>query len=595
MSEQTITKETIDIWNDYPGMVFWEDAVVYLVQRFSDFDVTALEVTVDEQTLFDWKLSYSYDNINWSNPKPIDDWKGEAAYLAENGQYGDMKYVWVSIWITRHKPNHTQTGTMYLKKDTDTRISILRIGSITYRDEPLNFNDEAVANIQPFFEVIAHFPKWNFYDNQQINIRRWLDMCWSTTYSYGHVGVWFKTLPVESATVNTFANHVMRNVVAIKKIMIASPGNEIPSEKQVFTEWDMPLMDDFVIHVVDEVFKDTFGFNTVPLQKDYLYIPMLDRLFKVSNVQPGDKRFMGKVGWWECYLAKYEEDSTVNMAPGLKESMSKYAVIDDALDEFSDKFNIIEELEQFTSDTVLSEERISNMTADEKRAANDNYSNRLTDSTGFIDLKDTETQRAAYSKRLNILTVNPDGNALFPINMYNCGDLGQREVAMTYDLRDAVATSGNSLRVTETMALGFDFVAQGKFNGELFDLHPAMTVSFTRALKMSVTFHNNQAVNQPQYVFLLGEYYRIEIGYTRKINQLSVNIFMLVNGQKTPVWQDIYIVNKGMETDPFGVSPDTLIMYGGQWLAGNIEYTVDAKMIIKDSVIPILVMNKFGL
>jgi hypothetical protein len=585
----------ISIYSDYKGMIFWESAVVYFNQRFPNFDPDKFLVEVDEQNLFSFGVSYSYDNRNWSAPMDIGKWATESQYMELNGSSGSMPSVWISIWVKREMPNFQQTDTLYVEANINRSLPILRIGSISYDGEALDFNDEDIANAVSFYEVVSKFPKWNFYDNQQVNIRRWLDMCWSTTYSYGHVCVWFKTLPVTEETSNTLSNHVMRNVVAIKKIMVSSPNNEIPSEKQVYTEWDMPLMDDFVIHVVDETFKETFGQNTVPLQKDYLYIPMLDRIFKVSNVQPGDKRFMGKIGWWECYLAKYEEDSTVNMAPGLKDKMSVFPEIDEALDEFGSVFNVIEELEKFTSETVLSVEEISHATDDEKKEANDNYSQRLTDSTAYVDLKDTETQRAAYSKRLNIVSVNPDGNAVFPVNMYNCGDLGPREVAMTYDLLDAVSTSGNSLKVSESLLFGFDFVPQGKFNGELFDIHPSMTVSMSRGLQASITFQANQAVKKAPYVFVIGDYYRIEFSYAKALNQLSINFFLLEDGQKTQVYQDIYIVNGGIDTDPFGTSPNTLVMYGGSWLAGNISLEIDSKTIINDKAIPVLVMNKFGL
>jgi hypothetical protein len=580
-----------DVWNGYPGMIFWENAVLYLEEKFTRFDITKLVLSIDEQTLFEIKAAFSYDRRNWSEPRLLSDWESESEYLEENAQYSELSYVWISLWFSKTRPNTRYTGTLDIRQNTDKNIYICKVSSIAYDGAAIDHNDETKVRVQPFHNVIDHYPKWNFYDNQQVNIRRWKDMCRSTLYSHGHVAVWFKTLPVESETSSTFANHVLRNVVSIKKLAIISPNNEIPSEKQVYTEWDMPLMDDFVIHVVDELFKNAFGENTVPLQKDYLYIPMLDRIFKVSNVQPSDKRFMGKVGWWECYLAKYEDDSTVGMASGLKEEMSKFGDIDEAME----GFNVIEELEEIKEDTVISAETISHATADEKKAVNENYSNLLVDSTAFVDLKDTEHQRSLYSKRLEIISVNPDGNSLFPVTMYNCAAIGNREVALTYDLRDAVETSGNQLMVSSSLLLSFDFVLQSKFAGEMFDLTPAMTLSMARSNKVSLRFTNTQVTRPIDYSFVPGEYYKIELEWTKSLNQLSFKAFLLEGGSKTIAYQNIYIVNGGLNTDPFGSIPQQLIMYGGQWLCGATVLEIDTKSIINDSVNPILVMNKFGL
>jgi hypothetical protein len=592
MPEETTVYYGIERWNDYKGMVFWESAVVYFHQIFNGFDPQKLSVIVDEEHLFSWGVAFSYDKQNWSHPRPLADLTSEEMYQSVADL--DLRSVWFSIWVKRLRPEYV-TDTLNIKKNTDTTIPILRIGSVSYDGAELDFNDEAVANGEAFFELVNKTPKWNFYDRQQVNIRQWLDRCQSTIGGYGHACVYFKTLPTAESTDNTLSNHTLREVVAIKRLLVISPNNELPSEKQVYTEWDMPLFDDFMLHIVDEHFRETFGQNTVPLQKDYLYIPMLDRIFRVSNVQPSDKRFMGKIGWWECYMAKYEKDSTVSMSSELSKRVSPYDDVNDALDEFKGEFNIIEELERYLDDTVIDEGYFGKSTDDEKKAANSNFSNRLTDSTGYVDLKDTEAQRSAYSTRLNIVTVNPDGNALFPITMYNCGDLDARVVAMTYDLADLTKISGDKLRIRDTFTFGFDFVPLAKFNGELFDLHPAMTVSFTRGMKVSVGFQQNQGKKSYDYVFTVNAYYRLEFVYDKKINQLSIKFYALTNGEKVPVIQDIYIVNGALNTDPFGTMFSTLIMYGGSWLAGNISLCIDTKTIINDTAIPVLVMNKFGL
>ena len=54
--------EKIGIYTDYEGMVFWESAVVYLSQKFSDFDPN--KDLVDDQKLIEidwWALNRVYE------------------------------------------------------------------------------------------------------------------------------------------------------------------------------------------------------------------------------------------------------------------------------------------------------------------------------------------------------------------------------------------------------------------------------------------------------------------------------------------------------------------------------------------------------
>ena len=50
-----------------------------------------------------------------------------------------------------------------------------------------------------------------------------------------------------------------RWLTSIKKMMVMLPGNELPQDRTVYTEWDMPMEGEFVIHVINEIFKNAFG------------------------------------------------------------------------------------------------------------------------------------------------------------------------------------------------------------------------------------------------------------------------------------------------------------------------------------------------
>jgi hypothetical protein len=578
----------ISLFDEISTLELWQDSVCYLAERIESFSIDKLKIDVIKNDGFSIKVAYSFDNKNWSEPVAFADWIDLNQILLDNDTNDILRYVWISLWFNKIAPDTTTVTTM--QPGFDSTIAHINIRQITYDDVVVDLNDENQLKTRQFLDVINRYPKFNFYAGQEINVHRWKETCRSSAYSYGHVVIYFRTEP-KGDMYDVFASTGDRVVSSIKKIVVTPPNNELPSEKTVYSEWDMPLLDDFVVHVVDGIFKDAFGDNKIPMQKDFMFFPLLNRLFKVNNVQPSDKKVMGKIGWWECYLTKYEDDSTVSIDDDLREAMAPFPGMDDAIGEFN--FNV-DELEKIKGDMVIDESKIMAKTSDQKKEANSNYSNRLTDSTGYVDLKDTDKQRALYSKRLAIVSVNPDNNT-FPVTMYNCQDIAPRTIGMTYDLIDATRNSKDSLLPTKSFSFNFDYITTGKFNGELFDLAPLMSIVAKRSKKISFTIPASQVTFELNYVFVDNEYYRLEFDYNVSIWQVSVRIFMLSNGVKSLKFSNVYIVRGELSTNPFGTKFSEIIMYGGSWLVGDISFEIDDKKIIFDKVNPVLKMNVMGL
>lgn len=268
----------------------FENSIIYFKNKFNNFDIDKLIVNVEKNIDFEMKFAYSFDKVNWSNPVDKNDWE------FEYNNIDDLNDYYISIWCRKTNLDTFEAKSLYLPFNVnDVNTNELIISDISYDGTKIEFCENTIF-IDTLNKIISTVAKWNFYDNQQVNIRRWLDNCISIVNMYGHQCIYFKTEATE--TNHTFANNVLRNVVAIKKIPIISPDNELPQDRNVYTEWDMPMEGEFVIHVVDEIFKLAFGENKVPLSKDYLYLPIINKLFRVSSVQPVNG-FMGKIGWWK--------------------------------------------------------------------------------------------------------------------------------------------------------------------------------------------------------------------------------------------------------------------------------------------------------
>lgn len=556
----------------------FEDSVIYFKNKFVNFDIDKLVLFVKTQIDFEIKFAFSLDNVNWSFPVEKENWNFEYQSINELNDF------YVSIWCKKINLQKNDSNTLFLNQNIDNKnIHELLIEKIVYDNVNIEFNENTIF-INTLNKIVNTNNKWNFYDNQQTNIRRWLDTCVSVVNSYGHQCIYFKTEVIEVN--NTLATNVLRNVVNIKKIPIISPDNELPQDRNVYSEWDMPMEGDFVIHVVDEVFKNAFGETKVPLSKDYLYLPIINKLFRVSSVQPVNG-FMGRIGWWEVFLSKFEDDETIKISNELKEVYS-------GIQEFDDSFDLLDEYENIIEEDVLDNEYIDEKTSEEKREVTNNFSNRLVDSTHYIDLKETELQRQFYSKNLAIVSINPDNHA-FPVTMYNCSDIEKRVVALTYNLVDLVSKNKNKL-ICDTFEFSTNFVLLQKFSGELFDfIGPnelsLFTLEFNRK-KLTLIVHKYQLNYVINYDFIENEFYQILIKYDSHYKQLSVRIYLLENKQKNLVFQNLYILNSE-NYSKFEFSK--LYLYGGKFLTNEVILKINENKILTDNVTPVLVMNKMGL
>ena len=456
----------------------FESSYIRLLKPFESFDINLFEMSItDESDKDDFLIKYGYsiDSINYTNHVKKENFSIDESHLGLS--------IYFSIFVERFVYKDLQRPvTIYHKDNIVNKQQMLEITSLKYNNEEIDFLDEKSVKIKKIGDLINQFPKWNLYDNQQVTINRWVRQCNAIAEMYGHTCIYFKTDP--TATNHTLKNHYNREVTEIKKLHILFPNNEIGSvDKIVYSDWDMPLQDDFVSHIVVDKFFQAFGENQIPNEKDFLYIPFLNKMFSVGVVQPANK-FMGKIAWWEVNLLKYEDDETVTMNEQLKESMENIPEFDKALDlltsgellniygsdylDESDKDNVIGQIDDYKDDTTNTMEHIWEDTTDEKKEVTEGYTNKLVDSTWYVSMKETEKIREYYHKRLKILTVTTD-NSLYPLQMYDCRTVENDVVAMQYKLLDFTEKSKNDIN-GNVISICFDFVSMEKFNGSVLDI-----------------------------------------------------------------------------------------------------------------------------
>lgn len=570
---------------DSSKLTLGESSILDINKKFVDFDSNLLELDIFKNYGFSIGIIYSIDNKNWSLPKDITDFEQEIEYYKDLARINQVEfYVHIKL-IFKLVDDSNNIFTQYNQNNSDYFPEII-LNDLKYDGETL-LNQELIT-IEQYVEIVKKFPSWNLYDNQKVTIDRWLSECVAVNNRIGHQCIYFKTEPNHEKIIETLSSITTRDVVSIKKIIISSPDNELPTDRNTFTEWDMPMIDDFIIHIPDLLFKLIFG-NEIPSQKDFIYLPILNKLYTINSVQPGQK-FMGVTGWWECYLIKYEEDENVSkdllntdLMKGITSVINTIPNLDE--ESISDLYN---KFENIIDDGLITADKEVTTTIEEKKEVTNNLNNHLVDSTSYVSLKETENQRNFYNKRLKIVTINPDSLS-FPLNMYDVSTVEERKIGLNYDLIDATKINKFStiINPNSKILLSFNFVLIKRFSSNIIDILYSDNIFLSLKIK-----GKNLILIKDTQEYIINYRFEESNFYQINITENTINICILENKQKRIV--HIYEYQLINNTDN-NLKITNINLYGGNYYLGQLLFKINGNKILEDKTLPVLNMNSFGL
>ena len=126
------------------------------------------------------------------------------------------------------------------------------------------------------------------------------------------------------------------NVSDIKNIRVVVPDNQFPDNKIMFTPFDMNFEEGFEVHIVKEDFERAFGYCVRPEERDYLFFPLENRLYKVESPYLY-KDFMRDGVYYKLNLVKWQDSQNI-INTGTEKAEEAATVIDDITQSF-DLFN----------------------------------------------------------------------------------------------------------------------------------------------------------------------------------------------------------------------------------------------------------------
>lgn len=570
---------------------------IYLLESISNFDKSLLVIDSKyDEDKYIMLFAFSIDGTNYSDYKDI-----------ENFQIPDNSVdVYISLYVKQIMANGINPTSIYRNKNSDQRHRTFTLNGIKYNNVNIDLENENKVKYSSEYYYNDPFPKWNFYDNQEINVREWLQRCDSNAEMAGMKCIYFKTNAIDYS--HTLRSELNRKVVSVKIVPINLPAGELPNlEEMVFDDFDSPFIDDFTVRLVCNKFRLAFGEKEIPNQKDYLYMPFLNKLFTIAIVKPIPK-FMGKVGWWELSLVKYQSDDSVQIDENLNTELNNIPLFEEAMDQinvgevlttfgndFVEKYdgNVLEQLAQYKEDTVLTSEKLKEKNIEEKKTSTENLHNYLVDSNYFISAKETDSVREYYNNRLGIITVNPDTFA-FPVHMFDCRTVKVREVAMQYKLSNYNAVNKFSLLCDKNLDLTFDYVLLSRYTSDILNIldkngdNVLIRTSVNRN-KIQITSEINSTESKTfDNELELNELYRISLSLNIAIKQLSIRIYTLIDTKQELIFNDIFVLNNELQSFEIGY----VHLYGGKCLCSAIELKNNDKLIMKDYCHPLLQINQ---
>lgn len=122
---------------------------------------------------------------------------------------------------------------------------------------------------------------------------------------FGHDVKYFRVEPDQRSRDVILKEYSLYNVVDESNIKIMVPDNSFPTREFNFDIFGMDF-EEFEIHINGEAFTNAFGTGKEPRSRDYLYFPLINRMYEISTVSLADE-FNMTMTYWRVQLRKWED------------------------------------------------------------------------------------------------------------------------------------------------------------------------------------------------------------------------------------------------------------------------------------------------
>lgn len=178
------------------------------------------------------------------------------------------------------------------------------------------------------------------YNNLDCALQLQQQMADSIVCMFGIPVYYFQVNPNKESADYTFKEYFLHKVDSVKQLKLMVQDGQMPSSNPKLTEFDFDWEVDWETEISKTQFAKAFGDNAFPKSGDFIYIPMMKRMWEVNAAyDEKNEGLMWRSTTWKLALVKYT-DST-NVDTGIFDS-----IIDNLTQSYEEVFGEIEKNEQ---------------------------------------------------------------------------------------------------------------------------------------------------------------------------------------------------------------------------------------------------------
>ena len=151
------------------------------------------------------------------------------------------------------------------------------------------------------------------YNNLDCAIQLQQQLADSISCMFGIPIYYFRTEPNRSTVDYTFKEYALHDVVAVKQLKLVIKDGTMPSSNPKLTEFDFDWETDWETEISKTHFATAFGDDAYPKYGDFIYIPMMNRMWDVNAAyDEKNEGLMWRSTTWKLQLVKYSESTAYN-------------------------------------------------------------------------------------------------------------------------------------------------------------------------------------------------------------------------------------------------------------------------------------------
>lgn len=240
------------------------------------------------------KFRYSRNRLDWSL------W-----YDVAPGNLGDA----ASIFLDEHDEFYFEVKYEYDDGTSDELTTPIEINEIKLRFRQAAqvanvYTPQVICSDEVCTSIIQNRdPSFRPY-NVDSAIGMFQELSFFTNQLYGHQVVYFRTLPESDSGDYVFKEWTLYKNIDRKCIKVMVKDNAFPDNVPKFTEFGIDFQLPFEVEIDHKYFQSIFGINSEPRKRDFLYFPLLNRMFEIQGSYL-HRGFMMAPTFWKIQLKKY--------------------------------------------------------------------------------------------------------------------------------------------------------------------------------------------------------------------------------------------------------------------------------------------------